>query len=46
MQYSKRQTKAVEIEKCPDEGLEPTYHFSILKKTKEAKNKNNIRQRE
>ena len=27
-QYSKRQTRGVEIEKCLDENLEPTYHFS------------------
>ena len=30
-QYSKRQTRVDEIEKCLDEGLEPTYHFSIFK---------------
>ena len=29
-QYSKRQTRGEEIEKCLDEGLEPTYHFSIF----------------
>ena len=30
-QYSKRQTRDEEIEKCLDEGLEPIYHFSIFK---------------
>ena len=30
LQYSKRQTRAQEIEKCLDEGLEPTYYFSIF----------------
>ena len=29
-QYDKCQTKAEEIEKCLNEGLEPTYHFSIF----------------
>ena len=29
--YSKRQTRAEEIEKCQDEGLEPTYYLSIFK---------------
>ena len=29
-QYSKHQTRAVEIEKCLDEGLETTYYFSIF----------------
>ena len=29
-QYSKRQTRGEEIEKCLDEGLEPTYYFSIF----------------
>ena len=29
-QYNKRQTRVEEIEKCLDEGLEPTYHFSIF----------------
>jgi len=29
-QYSKRQTRAQEMEKFLDEGLEPTYHFSIF----------------
>ena len=29
-QYSKRQTRAQEIEKCLDEALEPIYHFSIF----------------
>ena len=29
-QYSKRQTKGEEIEKCLDGGLEPTYNFSIF----------------
>jgi len=29
-QYSKRQTRAEEIEKCPDEGLEPNHHSSIF----------------
>ena len=28
--YSKRQNRGKEIEKCLDEGLEPTYHFSIF----------------
>ena len=30
-QYSKRQTRGEEIEKCLDGGLEPTDHFSIFK---------------
>ena len=30
-QYSKRQTRGEEIEKCLDEGLEPTYYFSIFR---------------
>ena len=29
-QYSKRQTRKDEIEKCLGEGLEPTYYFSIF----------------
>ena len=29
-QYSKRQTRDEEIEKCLDEALEPTYYFSIF----------------
>ena len=29
-QYSKRQTRCEEIEKCLDEGLEPIYYFSIF----------------
>ena len=29
-QYSKRHTRAQETEKCLDEGLEPTYSFSIF----------------
>ena len=29
-QYSKRKTRGEEIEKCLDEGLEPTYYFSIF----------------
>ena len=29
--YSKRQTRDHEVGRCLDEGLEPTYHFSILK---------------
>ena len=29
-QHSKQQTRGEEIEKCLDEGLEPTYYFSIL----------------
>ena len=29
-QYSKHQTRAKEIEKCLDEGLETTYYFSIF----------------
>ena len=28
-QYSKRQTRADEIEKCQNEGLEPTYHSLV-----------------
>ena len=28
--YSKRQTTGEEIEKCIDEGLEPTHYFSIF----------------
>ena len=28
--HSKRQTRGEEIEKCLDEGLEPTYYFSIF----------------
>ena len=30
-QYNKHQTRVEEIEKCLDEGLEPTYCFSIFK---------------
>ena len=30
-QYSKRQTRGEEIEKCLDGGLEPTYYFSIFR---------------
>ena len=30
-QYSKCQNRGEEIEKCLDEGLEPTYHFSIFR---------------
>ena len=29
-QYNKCQTRAQKIEKCPDESLELTYHFSIF----------------
>ena len=29
-QYSKRQNRGEEIEKCLDESLEPTYYFSIF----------------
>jgi len=29
-QYDKPQTRPKEIKKCLDEGLEPTYHFSIF----------------
>ena len=29
-QYSKRQTRGEEIEKCLDGGLEPSYYFSIF----------------
>ena len=29
-QYSKRQTRADQVEKCLDEGLEPTYYLSIF----------------
>ena len=29
-QYSKHQTTAEAIEECLDEGLEPTYYFSIF----------------
>ena len=29
-QYSKHQTRAEEVERCLDEGLKPTYHFSIF----------------
>ena len=29
-QYSKHQTRGEEIEKCLDEGLEPTYYLSIF----------------
>ena len=29
-QYSKRQTRAKEMEKCLDECLEPTHYFSIF----------------
>ena len=28
--YSKRQTRGEGIEKCLDEGLEPTYHSNIF----------------
>ena len=29
-QNNKRQTRREKIEKCPDKGLEPTYHFSTF----------------
>ena len=29
-QYRKRQTRADDIGKCKDKGLEPTYYFSIF----------------
>ena len=32
-QYSKRQTRGEEIEKCLEGGLEPTYYYSIFRKT-------------
>ena len=34
LQYSKGQTRGEEIEKCVDEGLEPTYYFSIFDSNK------------
>ena len=34
-QYSKRQTRGEEIEKCLDGGLEPTYYFSIFTSSEE-----------
>ena len=41
-QYSKRQTRGEEIEKCLDGGLEPTYYFSIFMHNKCLINKHLI----